>query len=270
MRVLSLIHLKGGVAKTLSSVNMAYILAAVHKKRVLLIDNDKQGNASKILNRHSYDRPGVAEILTGRGMDMEEIIQHTDYEGLDIVTANMNLISASLAVMLDQKRPQQTRFQKAFGQVGDDYDFCIIDNAPDINISTINALAASDDVLVPVTVDDFAIDGLAELKEQIDYTREDLNPSLRFCGCFITQYDRQNEADRQGMEYLKALGEYPLLETYIRRTGKMKPSTFAREPILLYSSRCGASRDYKALVEEYLKMCPGWTQQGGEKGGETK
>ncbi len=204
MRVLSLIYLKGGVAKTLSSVNMAYILAAVHKK-VLLIDNDKQGNASKILNRHSYDRPGVAEILTGRDMDMKEIIQHTDYEGLDIVTANMNLISASLAVMLEQKRPQQTRFKKAFGQAGDGYDFCIIDNAPDINISTINAL-----------------------------------------------------------------GEYPLLETYIRRTGKMKPSTFAREPILLYSSRCGASRDYKALAEEYLKMCPGWTQQGGEKGGETK
>lgn len=136
MRTVSVINFKGGVAKTISSVNMAYILAAVHGQRVLLVDNDKQGNASKILNRHSYDR--------------------------------------------------------------------------------------------------------------------------------------QNEADRQGMEYLKALGEYPLLETYIRRTGKMKPSTFAREPILLYSSRCGASRDYKALVEEYLKMCPSWTQQGGEKGGETK
>ena len=136
MRILSLIHLKGGVAKTLSSVNMAYILAAVHKKKVLLMDNDKQGNASKILNRHSYDRPGVAEILTGRGMDMKETIQHTDYEGLDMVTANMNLISASLAVMLDQKRPQQTRFKKAFGQVGDANDFCIIElTMPRISIS---------------------------------------------------------------------------------------------------------------------------------------
>lgn len=265
MRTLSLIHLKGGVAKTLSSVNMAYILAAIHGKRVLLMDNDKQGNASKILNRHSYERPGVAEILTERSMDMKEIIQHTDYEGLDIVTANMNLLSAGLTVMLDQKRPQQTRFQKALQQVSGQYDFCIIDNAPDINISTINALVASDDVLVPVTIDDFAIDGLAELKEQMDYTREDLNPSLRFCGCFITQYDRLNEADRQGMEYLKGLGEYPMLETRIRRTVKMKPSTFAREPILLYSSRCGASRDYKALVEEYLKMCPIWTQEEGEE-----
>lgn len=264
MRTLSLIHLKGGVAKTLSSVNMAYILAAIHGKRVLLVDNDKQGNTSKILKRHSYERPGVAEILTERSMDMKEMIQHTDYEGLDLVTAYMNLISASLAVMLDQQRPQQTRFRQAFGQVRENYDICIIDNAPDINISTINALVASDDVLVLVTIDDFAIDGLAELKEQIDHTREDLNPALRFCGCFITQYDRQNEADRQGREYLKALEGYPLLKTCIRRTVKMKPSTFAREPILLYSSRCGASRDYKALVEEYLGMCPTWTQQGEE------
>lgn len=254
MRTLSIINLKGGVAKTISSVNVAHILAAVHSKKVLLIDNDKQGNASKILNRHGYERKGVADIMTNRNIRMEEVIQHTDYEGLDIVTANMNLLKANLEVLLDQQRPQQARFKKALDQVQGEYDYCIIDNAPDINISTINALVASDDVMIPVTIDDFALDGLAELKEQIDNTREDLNPGLRFCGCFVTQYDRQNEADIQGEEYLKSLEEYSLFKTHIRRTGKMKPSTFAREPIILYSSRCGAAQDYKKLVEEYLKM----------------
>lgn len=254
MKTLSIINLKGGVAKTISSVNMAHILAAVHGKKVLLIDNDKQGNASKILSRHSYEKPGVSEIMTDRNVDMAAVIQKTDYEGLDIVTANMNLLKANLEVLLDQSRPQQTRFKRALKQVAGQYDFCIIDNAPDINISTINALVASDDVMIPVTIDDFALDGLAELKEQIDNTREDLNPELRFCGCFVTQYDRLNEADQQGEEYLKALEEYPVFDTHIRRTAKMKPSTFAREPILLYSSRCGAAQDYKKLVEEYLKM----------------
>ena len=162
--------------------------------------------------------------------------------------------------MLDQKRPQHTRFKKALEQIEKNYDFCIIDNAPDINISTINALVASDDVLVPVTIDDFAIDGLAELVEQINNTREDLNPGLRFCGCLITQYDRTNEADEQGEAYLRDLQRYPLFQTHIRRTLKMKPSTFARKPILEYSSRCGAARDYKALVKEYLEMCPNRTQ----------
>lgn len=260
MRTAAIINLKGGCAKTLSSVNIAHILAVVHNRKVLLIDNDKQGDASKILNRHSYIRPGTAEILTDREIDMPTVIQPTEYEGLDIVTANMNLLTAGLTVMLDQKRPQHNRFKKALKQVENSYDFCIIDNAPDINISTINALVASDDVLVPVTIDDFAIDGLKELTEQIHNTREDLNPDLRFCGCFITQYDGKNEADRQGEAYLKGLEAYPLFDTHIRRTLKMKPSTFARKPILEYSSRCGAARDYKALVEEYLNMCPSWTQ----------
>ena len=149
MGTISIINLKGGVAKTVSSMNIAYILAAVHKKKVLLIDNDKQGNASKILNRHSYEKPGTEEILTVHHLDLHEVIQPTDYEGLDIITANMNLLTAGLEVLLDQKRPRQIRFKRALQQIEETYDFCIIDNAPDINISTINALVASDDVLVP-------------------------------------------------------------------------------------------------------------------------
>ena len=242
MKTLSIINLKGGVAKTISSVNMAHILAAIHGCKVLLIDNDKQGNASKILNRHSYDHKGTAEVMTQRGIDPAAVIQHTDYDGLDIITANMNLLTANLEVMLDQSRPQQTRFVKFLDGLQQEYD-----------ISTINALVASQDVMVPITIDDFAIDGLAELKEQIDNTREDLNPQLRFCGCFVTQYDRTNEADTQGEEFLKTL-EYPVFNTHIRKTPKMKPSTFERLPIILYSPRCGAAVDYKALVDEWLKM----------------
>lgn len=251
MKTLSIINLKGGVAKTTSSVNMAHILAAVHGYRVLLVDNDKQGNASKILNRHGYDKPGVAQVMTDRKIEPSEVIQNTEIENLDIITANMNLLTANIEVMLDQSRPQQIRFKKFFEKISDQYDYCIIDNAPDINISTINALVASDDVMVPITIDDFAIDGLEELKEQIDNTREDLNPDLVFRGCFITQYDRTNEADIQGEAFLKTL-DYPLFKTHIRRTPKMKPSTFARMPILEYSPTCGASIDYKKLVEEWL------------------
>ena len=159
MKVLSIINLKGGVAKTISAVNMAHILATVHGCKVLLIDNDKQGNASKILNRHSYKGKGTAEVMTQRGIDPAEVIQHTDYDGLDIITANMNLLTANLEVMLDQSRPQQTRFKKFLEGLQSEYDYTIIDNAPDINISTINALVASNDVMIPLTIDDFAIDG---------------------------------------------------------------------------------------------------------------
>ena len=253
MKTLSIINLKGGVAKTISSINIAHILAAVHGFKVLLIDNDKQGNASKFLGRHSYEHTGTAERMTERGVDMAEIIQHTDYDGLDIITANMNLMRANLEVSLDQKRPQQTRFRTALKSVQDKYDYCIIDNAPDLNISTINALVASNEVMVPITIDDFALDGLEELAEQIENTKEELNSDLVFRGCFVTQYEKQNEADRYGEEYLQNL-KHPLFKTHIRKTPKVKPSTFYREPILIYSPRCAASTDYKELVEEYLKM----------------
>jgi chromosome partitioning protein len=194
----------------------------------------------------------MAEVMTERNIDMDQVIQKTGYNGLDMVPANMNLLRANMEVLMDQRRPQQIRLKKALQQVADRYDFCIIDNAPDINISTINALVAADDVLVPITIDDFAMDGLKELKEQIDNTREDLNPQLQFLGCFVTQYDRYNSADPQGEEVLRR--EYPTFHTHIRRSGKVKQSTFAREPITRYSSRCGASVDYRALVEEYLKQ----------------
>ena len=92
--------------------------------------------------------------MTARHPDMKRLVQHTDFENLDIITANMKLLKANLEVLLDQTRPQQTRLKKALADVAGQYDFCVIDNAPDINISTINALVASNDVIVPLEVDD--------------------------------------------------------------------------------------------------------------------
>ncbi len=253
MKTVSIINLKGGVAKTISAANIAHILAVVHKRRVLLVDNDKQGNTSKMFNLHSYDRPSVSDILTARDADIREVITPTQYPNLSIIPANMTLLKANLEVMLDQSRPQQTRFRKTFKAVEGEFDYCIIDNAPDINISTINALVASNDVLIPIKIDKFAFDGLEELKEQIDNTREELNPGLNFKGCFITCYQK-NDVNQQGKEWLEGQTDYPTFKTFIRRTEKVDESTFATMPIIEYSRRCGAARDYLALVEEYLQL----------------
>ncbi|MDR1060902.1 MAG: ParA family protein [Clostridiales bacterium] len=251
MRTISIINLKGGVAKTISAANIAHILATRHGKRVLLVDNDKQGNISKMFGLHGYDRPSVADILTEREPDMEEIIAPSQYGTLDIIPANMSLLKANFEALLDAARPQQTRLRAALGRVAGEYDYCVIDCAPDLNISTINALAASHDALVPIKIDKFAFDGLAELKEQIDSTREDLNPDLALRGCFVTSY-QNNEVCRQGEAWLRAQRDYPVFGAHIRRTEKVDESTFANTPIVEYSPRCGAARDYLALVSEYL------------------
>lgn len=252
MRILSIINLKGGVAKTITSVVFAYILAAVFGYRVLLVDNDKQGDASRQLRRRSTDRKGIEEIMLSRRPDMKKLIQKTDYDNLDIITANMKLLKANLEVMLDQQRPQQTRLEKALESVAGEYDFCIIDNAPDINISTINALVASDDVIVPLEIDDNTTEGLPELIEQIENTREDLNERLTLRGCLVTKFDGQNEAHVQGEGLLRS-GNYPVFETHIRVSKKVSESTFNREPVFLYSRRAAASMDYLKAVGEYLE-----------------
>lgn len=252
MKTISIINLKGGVAKTVSAINIAYVLAAVHGMRVLLVDNDKQGNVSKFFGLHGDDVEGIAELITKKGIDIKTLIKNTAYSGLDVLTANMNLLNANKEVLLDVTRPQQTRIQKALAGIEPLYDYCVIDNAPDINMSVINALVASEDILVPIKIDKFAFDGLDQLIEQIEDVRE-FNPSLRLCGCFITMF-QQNNINIQGNSWLESNTDYPLFKTCIRKTVKVDETTFNGKPLLAYSKNCTAARDYEALVAEYLSI----------------
>jgi chromosome partitioning protein len=251
VKTISIINLKGGVAKTLTADNMAHVLAVFHKKRVLLVDNDKQGNTSKAFGVHSYDDKSLSDVLTARRMDVREVIKKTRFENIDVLPANMTLIRANMEVLMDTTRPQQTRLRAALDPVAGQYDFCIIDNAPDINISTINALVASDDVIIPIKIDKYAFDGLAELKEQIEDTRDDLNPRLRLAGCLITCFIRA-DAEKQGEAWLRSRPEYPVFDTRIRYSEKVTESTFSEMPIAEYSRRSGTAMDYIAFVREYL------------------
>lgn len=139
MKTISIINLKGGVAKTLTADSMAHVLATLHKKRVLLVDNDKQGNTSKAFGVHSYDDKSISDVLTARRLDPREVIKKTRFQNIDVMPANMTLIRANMEVLMDSTRPQQTRLRSALNAIAEEnfYDFCIIDNAPDINISTI-------------------------------------------------------------------------------------------------------------------------------------
>lgn len=252
MRTISIINLKGGVAKTVSAINIAHILVAVHGKRVLLIDNDKQGNTSKFFGLYNPDSNyGLSELLTVRELDVDNVIQQTDYEGLDIITSNMNLLRANKEILMDVSRPQQTRLRKKLEQVKGRYDYVIIDNAPDLNMTVVNALVASDDVLVPIKIDQFSFDGLEQIVEQIDDVIE-FNSDIRFVGCFVTMYQRSS-VNQQGADLLKQQG-YPMFTTRIRKTVKVDEMTFTGKPLLEYAKRSTACIDYVALVNEYLNM----------------
>ena len=251
MKVISFINLKGGVAKTISAFNTAHILSKVYGKRVLLIDNDKQGNTSKMFGYHDYDLKTIADVLTDKNLDIVEAIIPTNYENLHVIPANMNLLRANLDILLDMSRPQQTRLKKALRPISEEYDFCIIDNAPDINMSVINSLVVTDDVIVPIKVDKYAFDGLEILLEQIEEVKE-FNPNIRFAGCLITMF-QNNTVNIQGEAWLKSQTQYPTYETFIRRTTKVDETTFTGESLIKYAPKCTAARDYISFVAEYLR-----------------
>ena len=186
MRTVSIVNLKGGVGKTVTSINLSYELMR-RGSRVLLVDCDKQGNTSKFMRCHNYDRKSLSDVMLGTA-GIKEVIASTEYESLDVLPANMTLLRADRSVLIDTTKPQQTRIRNALREIADDYTFCVITNA----------LVASDDVIVPVTIDEFAFDGIREILAQIADVREYYNPGLNLAGYLVTQY-KDNEFCNDGV-----------------------------------------------------------------------
>ena len=164
MKTLSIINLKGGVGKTCTAVNVAYEL---HRRglKVLLIDNDKQGNLSKAYGAYNAEEmAAVSKLLSDEWHDAKELIQKTDYENIDIIAANMSLMGATWNLTASAEENQLEKFKKLpEAQMGgktiqETYDYCIIDNPPDIGLNVVNALVISDEVIVPVKIDEWALE----------------------------------------------------------------------------------------------------------------
>lgn len=257
MKTISILNLKGGVAKTFTAANMAYELYRRGYK-VLLIDNDKQGNLSKAYSR--YDAENVAPVtrlLAGDWENADELIQHTEYEGIDIVTANMSLFGATWNLTKEDSENQIERYKalvyakmQYYGDctIYGKYDYCIIDNPPDIGLNVVNALAITDEVIVPVKVDEDALEGLDIVTEQIEDAKV-FNPALKLAGVLITSY-QNTDGEAAGVEWLGQKTDFNILGI-IRYSKKVAENTFMRKPIYEYSPCCGAAQGYKKFATAY-------------------
>ena len=255
MKVLTIANLKGGVGKTVTTINASYLLATEHGKKVLLVDNDQQGNCSQFFGVYGYDKPSMTDVMK-RTVTAEQVIQHTEYEGLDIIPANLSLAEAEKAVLMDSTVPQQVRLREILHQVKDNYDYVLVDNAPSLGMCVINSLATSDYLIIPAKVDRFTFDGIDCLLNQLKTVKEYFNSQIELLGTLITSY-RRNDTNQQGAEWLKQVEKYKAFDNFIRWTDKVDESTFTAEPVMVHSPRCGAARDYKAFVAELVKMVEG-------------
>lgn len=251
MKTICIMNLKGGVGKTVTAGNLAAILAADHGRRVLLIDADHQGNTSKFFHADTVSAT-LRDILTG---DAEpywpEAVQRTAYDLLDILPADMSLaeLDTSLA-MQDVKSLWRLRDLLLAMAEGNAYDYVLIDMPPAFSLAARVALVAADEAIVPIKLDAFSVDGMAELLRQLSAMGK-VNPRLTLAGVLITMW-RNAAVVHQAEKVLRDSG-VPVFETTIRRTDIVDESTFQREPLIVYSPRSAACVDYRRLAAEYLE-----------------
>lgn len=248
MKKISVLNIKGGVAKTTSAINLAAILSEQGNK-VLLVDVDAQSNSTMAFKNYDIDDLSVSEVLLNKDIDIENVIKSTEYENIDILPSNIKLAFTEKKILLDVTRNQQNRLKRVLENVESKYDYCIIDCPPSLNMITINALVASDDVIVPIKIDKFALDGLEYLLESIEEIKEEFNPNLQFKGCFVTM-DTSTVVNKEIKKALKNILKDKMFDTSIRQNVSVTEASFEQVPVVYYKRNSNASKDYKALVKE--------------------
>lgn len=251
MRTVAFINLKGGVGKTVSAANVAHILAAVHHKRVLLVDGDKQGNASRYFRLYG-EQDGTAALLLNPERDTADVVYSTEYKGLDVITSNMDLYTTDRKLWADEDDTHVMDLRRALDRVRNDYDFCIIDNGPAADIITLNVLAAADDVLIPIRPDEFSFSGLLDLVEQVESVKA-VNPGLDLRGAFFTHWQNR-PAFLDARDSLAGSGICPVFQTAITYSPRVSESTLEETPLCVFAPHSWAAIQYKRLTAEYLAL----------------
>ena len=252
--IIAMTNQKGGVGKTTTTINLGAALAETGRK-VLLVDFDPQGSASVGLgvNPHTLDT-SIYNLLLGRDVDIDDVILNNNVDGLDLLPANIDLSAAEVQLVSEVAREQTLR--RVLRPVKNRYDVIIIDCAPSLGLLTVNALTASDQVLIPLECEFFALRGVALLTDTIAKVTERLNPDLEILGIVGTMYDGRTLHSREVLErVVEAFGE-KVFHTVIKRTVKFPETTVAGEPITTYASSSPGAAAYRSLAREVLARCP--------------
>ncbi|MGA8210890.1 MAG: ParA family protein [Nocardioidaceae bacterium] len=253
-RVISLCNQKGGVGKTTTTINLGAALAEYGRK-VLLVDFDPQGSLSVGLGLNPHDMElSIYNLLMQRDVAIEDVIVPSGVPGMDLLPSNIDLSAAEVQLVHEVAR-EQTLQRVLQGAIGD-YDVILIDCQPSLGLLTVNALTASDGVIVPLECEYFALRGVALLKTTIDKVTERLNPGLHIDGVLGTMFDGRTLHGREVMERLVQAWGDSVFHTVIRRTVKFSDSTVAGEPITTYAETSAGAEAYRQLAREVLARCP--------------
>ena len=250
MKILAITNQKGGVGKTTTCVNQAASLAAI-KYRVLLVDLDAQGNAT---TGCGVDKAGlqhtIYHVLIGEKR-MQEVIQPSEKGKFDIAPANRNLAGAEVELVNETNR--ETRLKLALAELGDQYDYVLLDCPPALNLVTVNALTAAHAVMIPMQCEYYALEGLSDLVNTIKKVRTHLNPILEIEGLLRTLYDNRNMLAQQVSAQLEAHFGEKVYRTVIPRNIRLAEAPSYGLPALVYDAASKGSQAYMQLAREIIK-----------------
>jgi len=248
--VISIANQKGGVGKTTTAVNLSASIA-VSERRTLVIDMDSQCNTTSGFGI-SYNNPGdnIYHVLIGE-KTISEAIRKTAIPYLDIVPSHPDLIGAEIELLDATER--EYALKKAIGSLGDTYQYILIDCPPSLGLLTINSLAASDCVIIPLQCEYFALEGLAMLLRTISIIQRKLNPGLEVLGILLTMFDRRNNLSFRVWEEVNKCFNDTVFKTVIPRNVKLSESPSHGKPALLYDISSRGAESYLQLASEILE-----------------
>ena len=249
-KIISIINQKGGVGKTTTAVNLAAFLSNAGKK-VLLVDSDSQGNAtSGLLIEKKKIKYDLYDVITNDCQIEDSILKH-DLKNLRLLPSSINLAGAEIEMALMEER--EFIFKKKLDKIKHDYDFILIDCPPSLGLITLNALVASDQVIIPIQAEFYALEGLSHLVKTIETVKRKLNTRLIIRGILITMFDGRTNLSMQVAEEVKEYFGNKVFKTIIPRTIKLSEAPGFGESILTYAEKSKGAEAYRKLAKEVLK-----------------
>ena len=249
-KVIAIANQKGGVGKTTTAINLAASLAVLEKK-VLIIDADPQANTTSGLNfspDNDQERT-LYEVMVDQ-IDIRDTLIQTEIANLHMIPSHINLVGAEIQLVGAPDR--ESRIKNALAAIKDEYDYVIIDCSPSLGLITVNSLAASDSVMIPVQPEFFALEGLGKLLQTIRLVQNGINPELTIEGFVVTMFDGRTKVHNQVLGELREHFGAMVFKSIIQRNIRLSEAPSHGKPIILYDVICNGTTNYLNLAKEVL------------------